>query len=348
MKKTVSFLFIAFLFGGLVFPVTHEQTLTRQTVEKIIGHRLDIFELLYMHRIYNYKFSFIGDYYIYNKPTHDWPDVETIKNYYNEAINMEAPEKLHEYFNNNGFENNAFLQYVTSYCILDILYAERRYMENEAILNKILQIKELFNIQDIMLVYRYWDKFMWYSNRESERLSNIHFIKIVEPGDLSLDDNFMNNYIKMAVDFSGLDGEIDSVDTYNILMMYCNSYLTENHNHRPYDDHIQNMVQQVFNSEESDLVTRLFNKYNFENGFHKFVIAGTIVQILIYEKLFLGELPELEEYIKNNSDHWIDYDKIGLYLENVKELLRSFNDSDIRLIRRYMDLIAGKIVEAVK
>jgi hypothetical protein len=158
----------------------------------------------------------------------------------------------------------------------------------------------------------------------------------------------MNNYIKMTTDFSDLDDELDSVNTYTILIMYCTGYLTEKHYHSPYDDYIQKMIQQVFNSEESDEVTQLFNKYNIENGFHKFVIASAIVQILIYEKLFLGELPELEEYLKNDFDYWIDYDQIDLYLENVKDLLQSFNDRDIRLIRPYMGLIVERIVEDIK
>jgi hypothetical protein len=349
MKKAFSSIFIVFIFVDSVFSMPQsEQILTKQTVEKIIEHRLDIFELLYKHRIYNYTFSPLSDYYVYNKPAHEWPDAETIKYYYNETISMEIPEKLHEYFNINNFENNAFAQYVTSYYILDILNAEKQYMSDENILNKILQIKALFNTQDIMLVYRYQDNFTRFSYEESERLQNIHFINIVEPGDLTLDDNFMNNYIKMAVDFSNLDEEIDSVDSYNILIMYCNGYLMENQNYRPYDDYVQKMIQQVFNSEESEEVTQLFNKYNIENGFHKFVIASTIVQILIYEKLFLRELPELEDYIKNDLGYWINYDKIEPYLKNVNNLLQSFNDRDIRLIRQYMDGIVENILEGIK
>jgi hypothetical protein len=196
-----------------------------------------------------------------------------------------------------------------------------------------------------MLIYRYHDKFTQFSSADEGRLRNINFIEIVEPGDLSIDDNFMNNYIKMADDFSDLDEEIDSVNTYNILIMYCNGYLMENQNYGPYDDYVQKMIQQVFNSEESDAVTQLFEKYDIENGFHKFVIASTIVQILIYEKLFLRELPELEEYLKNDLGYWIDYDKIDPYLENTRNLLRSFNDRDIRLIRPYMDLIVEKMLE---
>jgi hypothetical protein len=341
MKKIVSLIFVIFIFVDYVFPEPQfKQILTKQTVEKIIEHRLDIFELLYKNRIYNFTFSFLNDYYVYNKPAHEWPDIETVKRSYNETINMEIPEELCEYFNGNYFENNAFIQYVTSYYILDILYAEKQYMEDENVLNKILKIKELFNTQDIMLVYRYQDKFIRYSYEEDERLRNIHNIKIVEPGNLDLDDNFMNNYIKMASDFSELDGEIDCVDSYNSLIMYCNGYLIDNQNYIPYDDFIQEMIQQVFNSEKSDVVTKLFNKYNIENGFHKFVMASTIVQILLYEKLFLRGLPELEKYLKENFDYWINYDEIDPYLENVKNLLRSFNDRDIRLIRQYMDLIA--------
>jgi hypothetical protein len=259
MKRAVLFIFVALIFVRHIFAEPQlEQVLTRQTIEKIIEHRLDIFELLYKSRIYNYTFSFLQDYYIHNKPAHEWPNVETIKHYYNEAIN------------------------------------------------------------------------------------------IVEPGDLSLDDNFMNNYIKMAEDFSDLDEEIDSVDTYNILIMYCNGYLMENQNYGPYNDFVQEMIQQVFNSEESDVVTQLFNKYNIENAFHKFVIASTIVQILIYEKLFLRELPEIEEYIKNDLGYWIDYDTIDPYLKNVKDLLQSFNDRDIKLVRSYMDLIVERTLEDVK
>jgi hypothetical protein len=343
MKRLVSFIFLAFILVGYVFSIPQfNQILTRQTIEKIIEHRLDIFELLYKHRIYNFTFSFLQDYYVHNKPVHEWPDTETVEYYYNETINMEIPEKLREYFNNNHFENNAFAQYVTSYYILDILYAEKQYMEDENVLNKILRIKELFNTQDIMMVYRYHDSFIRYSYEESERLSNIDFIEIVEPGNLELDENFMNNYIKMESDFSELDDGIDCVDAYNTLMIYCHGYLTEKQNYSSYDDYIQKMIQQVFNSEESDAVTQLFNKYNIRNGFHKFVVASTIVQILIYEKLFLRELPELEEYI------WIDYDEIDTYLENVKNLLQLFNDKDIRLIRQYMDSIVETTFENIK
>jgi hypothetical protein len=348
MKRAVTFIFVVFIFAGSVFSMPQsEQILTKQTVEKIIEHRLDIFELLYKHRIYNYTFSFLHDYYVYNKPAHEWPNAETIKQYYNETINMEIPEKLREYFIANNFENNAFTQYVTSYQILDILNAEKQYMADEDVLNKILQIKELFNTRDIMLIYRYHDKFTWFSSGEGERLRNINFIEIVEPGDLSLDDNFMNNYIKMMADFSVLDEKIDSVGAYTTLIMYCTGYLTADNYHRPHNN-IQKMIQQVFNSEESDEVTELFNRYNIENGFHKFVIAGTIAQILIYEKLFLGELPELEEYIKNDWDYWIDHNEIDFYLENVNNLLQSFNDRDIILIRPYVDPIVEIILEDIK
>jgi hypothetical protein len=176
MKRTVSFVFVVFVFIGYVFSAPQfEQILTKQTIEKIIEHRLDIFELLYKHRIYNYTFSFLRDYYGYSKPAHEWPDVETIKQRYNETINMEIPGKLREYFIANNLEDNAFTQYVTSYQILDILNAEKQYMEDEDVLNKILQIKELFNTQDIMLIYRYHDKFTWFSYEESVRLHNIHY-----------------------------------------------------------------------------------------------------------------------------------------------------------------------------
>jgi hypothetical protein len=59
----------------------------------------------------------------------------------------------------------------------------------------------------------------------------------------------------------------------------------------------------------------MFNKYSIENCFHKFIIASTIVHILIHEKLFLRELPELEEYIKNDFGYWINYDEIDPYLK---------------------------------
>jgi hypothetical protein len=346
MKRALLFVFAAFILAGYVFSMPQfEQVLTGQTVEKIIEHRLDIFELLYRHRIYNFTFSFLRDYYVYNKPAYEWPDRETIKYCYNEAVNMEIPEELREYFGNNHFERNAFTQYVTSYYILDILYAEKQYMEDEEVLHKILQIKELFNTRDIMLVYRYQDRFGRYSYEESERLSNIDFIEMVKPGYLGIDENFMNNYIKMESDFSGLDGKIDCVVAYYTLRMYCNSYLFDNRNSSPYDDYIQKMIRQVFNSEEPDEVTRLFDKYNIENGFHKFVIAGTIVHILFCEKLFLGELPKVEKYFEDNFDYRIDHDEIDLYLENVKNLLQSFNDRDIRLIRQYMDSIVETILD---
>jgi hypothetical protein len=103
MKRIVLFIFIIFIFVGYAFSETqYEQTLTKQTVEKIIYHRLDIFELLYKHRIYDFTFSFLRDHYVYNKPAHEWPDTETIRNNYNEAINMEITEKLREYSINNN------------------------------------------------------------------------------------------------------------------------------------------------------------------------------------------------------------------------------------------------------
>jgi hypothetical protein len=77
-----------------------------------------------------------------------------------------------------------------------MLYAEKQYMKCEDVLNKILQIKGLFNTQDIMLVYRCQDMFIRYPPEEDERLCNIHFIEIVESENLDIDDKFMNNYIK--------------------------------------------------------------------------------------------------------------------------------------------------------
>jgi hypothetical protein len=157
----------------------------------------------------------------------------------------------------------------------------------------------------------------------------------------------MENYLKMLNDFTELDMEIDSVRLYYLLRLYCNQYLTDDY--QPDSGYIRKIIQQVFNAEESDEVKRLFSKYTIENGFHKFLIADTIIEILIVEKLFLRELPELEAFIENNpADTWVDYDEKDIYLENARNLLQSFDDRDIELIRRHIDLIVESAMEDVE
>lgn len=361
MKRLVFIIFMEFVLIGCV-TLRDRQVLSEGTVEKIIEHRLDIFELAYQARIYNYTFSFLDDYRIYdNKPSHEWPDIKTVKTLYNERISMEIPEKLREYFIRNNFGKDAFVQYITLGFIWDILLAKKQYtrflerseiFENRDdyinVLNKIAQYESIFNRHDVVLVENYLDRLSTYSSGEIERLNNIYFTIIREPGDISIDDYFMRQYIKMLYDFEELNDDIDFVDSYHILMMYCNGYLYEKYHNRPNNGYILNMVQQVFNSEESEEVTQMFNKYNTENAAHKFVITGAIVQILTIKKMFLGELPQLAQYLENDLDIWIDYNDIDPYLKNVNDLLQSFDNETIQIIGNYMDSIVEVIMEGIK
>jgi hypothetical protein len=174
-----------------------------------------------------------------------------------------------------------------------------------------------------------------------------------QPFGQTLDKAIMDNFVEIQEKFLGLGTEIEYVDVYISLLMSCNSYLMYPDYNDPYNDDIRIFIQQVFDSGEFDpegstLVTQLFNTYNIENGFYKFVIAGTIAQILIFENVVLGKYPELLAYINKISDYHIDANDFDRCLNNVNNLLRSFNKRDVELLRKYMDLIMQGVILSIK
>lgn len=168
------FFIIIFSFNilAVIYSQQFEQTLTKQTVERIIEHNLDIFKLLYSNNI-DHSFQFLRDFVIYERPSPEWPDVDTIKNYYKEAINMKIPKKVNDFFIINKFEENAFIQYITCCFILEIIRVEKfyfdkikntdNYIDYKIIIDKLMQIEGLFNLHDLILIYRYYDQFLQFT-----------------------------------------------------------------------------------------------------------------------------------------------------------------------------------------
>ena len=173
MKKFYIILFLSSIILNNIYSQQIKQTLTIQTIERIIKYNLDIFELLYDEGINDYSFRFLQDYVIFDKPSYKWPDISAIKDYYNKAIIMETPQKVRDFFINNEFEENAFIQYVTCCFILEIIRIEKFYSEREKnnvnnidykIINeKLFHYERLFDSQDVELIYRYFDQFIQYT-----------------------------------------------------------------------------------------------------------------------------------------------------------------------------------------
>jgi hypothetical protein len=68
--------------------------------------------------------------------------------------------------------------------------------------------------------------------------------------------------------------------------------------------------------------------------FMAFIFVGHVFSEPQQEQV-LRELPELEEYLKNDLGYWIDYDEIDPYLENVLNLTWSKKSSIMVLWRMY-------------
>lgn len=150
---------------GNIYPQQAKQTLTRQTIEKIIEYNTEIFKLLYRNHFKDYQFEFLVKYSPFDRPSYEWPDTSAVKDYYDEAVNREIPEEASSFFKNNNFEENAFIQYVTCYFILEIVSAERFYahgieikpdeIDKKNIMDKLEQYEGLFDPQDIILIREY-------------------------------------------------------------------------------------------------------------------------------------------------------------------------------------------------
>jgi hypothetical protein len=181
MKKAILILFIIFFISVNIYSQQVNRSLTRQTVEKIIEHNIEIFKLLHDNHIYDYTFQFLRHYIIYSEPSTEWPNKKVIANYYSKIICADISEEISYFFVQNGFEEDAFIQFVTCYFIIEIIRAEKFFfdkvkkrvntIDDANKINKIFGLSEIFNVEDLLLVYKYYDQFLLFSLGDSIKSS---------------------------------------------------------------------------------------------------------------------------------------------------------------------------------
>jgi hypothetical protein len=164
--------------------------------------------------------------------------------------------------------------------------------------------------------------------------------------DQVLDRATMDNFIVIEDRLNSLADESDqvaeSVSEYMSIMLCIAPWIFNGWSEE--DITIKEMIDSVAEAEQPEIITQLFDEYHIKNGYYQSVIAGFIINVLIYENVLLGKFPEL---MGNPSE---DFDKkdIDTYLERVNRFLSSFDDNDVALVREYMDAIVQEWISRLE
>ena len=170
---------------------------------------------------------------------------------------------------------------------------------------------------------------------------NLFHYTWAQPFEQTLDNAIMEDFGEMQNRFFALGDGVEYVYRFEWLLGDINTYLSRG----PYSFDIRESIDRTidpgiekYDPEGSYLVMQLFSELDIENGFYQFTIASVIVQILIFENVFLGKNPELHAHLNSINDY-IAEDEFESRLDNLTELLRSFNNLDIKLVRQHMNTI---------
>jgi hypothetical protein len=174
--KTIFMAIILCLFSSTLFSQQLNQIIeSPEIAEKVI---MNLNEIHSAYRKFPDLMEEIGRFFVYykNQMTEIDPDMNGLFNYFNEMCQLEIPVELKEFFIENGYGRNGFEQFfmIDNMCgyltyeeffkgILDddlisiINFEDDRYYyytetEKQRHLNNFLEIKNIFNEQDIIIV----------------------------------------------------------------------------------------------------------------------------------------------------------------------------------------------------
>jgi len=171
-----------------------------------------------------------------------------------------------------------------------------------------------------------------------------------QPFEQTLDAAIMENFEELQERFFDLGDDVEYVFEFEGMLIDINSLLLVRAYHEQLDNHrVRQSIEQAIDPEKEEydpqgsyLVRQLFSEFGIENGFYRFAIASAIVQILIFENIFLGKNPELHAYL-NSGNAYVAVDELESFLGNVNVLLQSFHPNDINLVRQYIDTIVDNL-----
>ena len=159
----------------------------------------------------------------------------------------------------------------------------------------------------------------------------------------TLDRATVDNFFAIQDRLNSLADESDqvaeSVSEYMSIMLCIAPWIINGWSNE--DITIKELIDSVAEAEQPEIITQLFDEYHIKNGYYQSVIAGFIINVLIYENIFLGKSPELLRIFLGGIPDDIDSDT---YLERVNRFLSSFDDNDVALVREYMDAIVQEII----
>ena len=159
----------------------------------------------------------------------------------------------------------------------------------------------------------------------------------------TLDRATMDNFLAIQDRLYSLADESDqvaeSVSEYMSIMLCIAPWIINGWSNE--DITIKELIDSVAEAEQPEIITQLFDEYHIKNGYYQLVIAGFILNVLVYENIFLGKSPELQRIFLGGIPDDIDSDT---YLERVNRFLSSFDDNDVALVREYMDAIVQEII----